>query len=173
MYHALTTRKQQTVLNTNIYFETKYFIYKSNSKKQGSELCMTQPKYQHHHHWSNHKYHHHQHHFQKMHYIASPSSSSSSLLKGDEACLRWAHGEGGWIAYDGQRMWWDASGDHHHNDHNTVLINFYNFHNTHCQGFGVAVKMGATKKDFDSCVAIHPTSRCKDCMFFLINNWLF
>ncbi|KAK1146907.1 Glutathione reductase [Aspergillus melleus] len=26
------------------------------------------------------------------------------------------------------------------------------------QGFGVAVKMGATKKDFDSCVAIHPTS---------------
>lgn len=32
----------------------------------------------------------------------------------------------------------------------------------HCgemlQGFGVAIKMGATKKDFDSCVAIHPTS---------------
>lgn len=26
------------------------------------------------------------------------------------------------------------------------------------QGFGVAVKMGATKTDFDSCVAIHPTS---------------
>ena len=26
------------------------------------------------------------------------------------------------------------------------------------QGFGVAVKMGATKKDLDSCVAIHPTS---------------
>ena len=26
------------------------------------------------------------------------------------------------------------------------------------QGFGVAVKMGARKKDFDSCVAIHPTS---------------
>lgn len=26
------------------------------------------------------------------------------------------------------------------------------------QGFGVAVKMGATKIDFDSCVAIHPTS---------------
>jgi glutathione reductase (NADPH) len=26
------------------------------------------------------------------------------------------------------------------------------------QGFGVAVKMGATKKDFDECVAIHPTS---------------
>ena len=26
------------------------------------------------------------------------------------------------------------------------------------QGFGVAVKMGATKKDFDSCVAIHPVS---------------
>ena len=26
------------------------------------------------------------------------------------------------------------------------------------QGFGVAVKMGATKQDFDSSVAIHPTS---------------
>lgn len=26
------------------------------------------------------------------------------------------------------------------------------------QGFGVAVKMGATKQDFDDCVAIHPTS---------------
>lgn len=26
------------------------------------------------------------------------------------------------------------------------------------QGFGVAVKMGATKKDFDACVAIHPTA---------------
>jgi glutathione reductase (NADPH) len=26
------------------------------------------------------------------------------------------------------------------------------------QGFGVAVKMGATKKQFDECVAIHPTS---------------
>ena len=26
------------------------------------------------------------------------------------------------------------------------------------QGFGVAVKMGAKKRDFDSCVAIHPTS---------------
>ena len=26
------------------------------------------------------------------------------------------------------------------------------------QGFGVAVKMGATKDDFDSCVAIHPTA---------------
>lgn len=25
------------------------------------------------------------------------------------------------------------------------------------QGFGVAIKMGATKKDFDNCVAIHPT----------------
>ena len=30
---------------------------------------------------------------------------------------------------------------------------------TGSQGFGVAVKMGATKADFDSCVAIHPTSR--------------
>jgi len=26
------------------------------------------------------------------------------------------------------------------------------------QGFGVAMKMGATKADFDACVAIHPTS---------------
>ena len=26
------------------------------------------------------------------------------------------------------------------------------------QGFGVAIKMGARKKDFDSCVGIHPTS---------------
>lgn len=26
------------------------------------------------------------------------------------------------------------------------------------QGFGVAIKMGATKTDFDNCVAIHPTS---------------
>lgn len=26
------------------------------------------------------------------------------------------------------------------------------------QGFGVAIKMGARKRDFDSCVAIHPTS---------------
>lgn len=26
------------------------------------------------------------------------------------------------------------------------------------QGFGVAIRMGATKADFDACVAIHPTS---------------
>jgi len=26
------------------------------------------------------------------------------------------------------------------------------------QGFGVAIKMGATKKDFDSVVGIHPTA---------------
>lgn len=26
------------------------------------------------------------------------------------------------------------------------------------QGFAVAVKMGATKIDFDNCIAIHPTS---------------
>jgi glutathione reductase (NADPH) len=25
------------------------------------------------------------------------------------------------------------------------------------QGFGVAMKMGATKSEFDSCIAIHPT----------------
>lgn len=35
------------------------------------------------------------------------------------------------------------------------------------QGFGVAVKMGATKKDFDSCVAIHPTSAEEIVSFFL------
>lgn len=27
------------------------------------------------------------------------------------------------------------------------------------QGFAVAVKMGATKADFDNCVAIHPTGK--------------
>lgn len=26
------------------------------------------------------------------------------------------------------------------------------------QGFGVAMKMGATKADFDNCVAIHPVA---------------
>lgn len=26
------------------------------------------------------------------------------------------------------------------------------------QGFGVAIKMGSTKRDFDNCVAIHPTA---------------
>lgn len=26
------------------------------------------------------------------------------------------------------------------------------------QGFGIALKMGATKADFDACVAIHPTA---------------
>merc|ERR1711920_1112936 len=26
------------------------------------------------------------------------------------------------------------------------------------QGFGIALKMGATKADFDSCIAIHPTA---------------
>jgi hypothetical protein len=26
------------------------------------------------------------------------------------------------------------------------------------QGFGVAMKMGCTKKDLDSCIAIHPTA---------------
>jgi len=26
------------------------------------------------------------------------------------------------------------------------------------QGFGVAMKMGATKADFDACIAIHPTA---------------
>ena len=27
-----------------------------------------------------------------------------------------------------------------------------------CQGLGIALKMGATKADFDACVAIHPTA---------------
>jgi glutathione reductase (NADPH) len=26
------------------------------------------------------------------------------------------------------------------------------------QGFGVSIKMGATKADFDSCIAVHPTA---------------
>ncbi len=26
------------------------------------------------------------------------------------------------------------------------------------QGFAVAMKMGATKRDFDNCMAIHPTA---------------
>ena len=26
------------------------------------------------------------------------------------------------------------------------------------QGFGIAMKMGATKADFDRCIAIHPTA---------------
>lgn len=30
--------------------------------------------------------------------------------------------------------------------------------NAHAQGFGVAMKMGATKADLDSSVAIHPTA---------------
>ena len=30
------------------------------------------------------------------------------------------------------------------------------------QGFAVALKMGATKSDFDSCVAIHPTGTLRD-----------
>jgi len=29
---------------------------------------------------------------------------------------------------------------------------------THTQGFGVAIKMGATKADFDNTIAIHPTA---------------
>ena len=31
------------------------------------------------------------------------------------------------------------------------------FSNVPAQGFAVALKMGATKKDFDNTVAIHPT----------------
>jgi glutathione reductase (NADPH) len=34
------------------------------------------------------------------------------------------------------------------------------------QGFGVALKMGATKKDFDSCIAIHPTAAEEACTMF-------
>ena len=36
------------------------------------------------------------------------------------------------------------------------------------QGFGVAVKMGARKRDFDNCVAIHPTSAEE-----LVSCWCF
>ena len=36
---------------------------------------------------------------------------------------------------------------------NSLIPNF----NT-CSGFGIALKMGATKADFDACVAIHPTA---------------
>jgi glutathione reductase (NADPH) len=35
----------------------------------------------------------------------------------------------------------------------TTLIKVFSL-----QGFGVAIRMGATKKDFDNVVAIHPTS---------------
>jgi glutathione reductase (NADPH) len=37
------------------------------------------------------------------------------------------------------------------------------------QGFGVAVKMGATKEDLDNTVAIHPTSAEGKCSLFLCN----
>ena len=33
------------------------------------------------------------------------------MKKGDEACLRGTEWEGGRLAYDGQRLWRDASGD--------------------------------------------------------------
>ena len=37
------------------------------------------------------------------------------------------------------------------------------------QGFAVAMKMGATKADFDSCVAIHPTGTvCDVCLNLFI-----
>jgi len=32
------------------------------------------------------------------------------------------------------------------------------YQDQHLQGFGLAIKVGATKRDFDNCVAIHPTS---------------
>lgn len=38
------------------------------------------------------------------------------------------------------------------------------------QGFGVAVKMGATKKDFDSTVAIHPVS-ARLFFWWLFESW--
>lgn len=37
------------------------------------------------------------------------------------------------------------------------------------QGFGVAVKMGATKADLDDTVAIHPTSAEGGCLLFLFS----
>lgn len=36
------------------------------------------------------------------------------------------------------------------------------------QGFGVAMKLGATKSDFDSCVAIHPTAAEE---FVTLHRW--
>ena len=36
------------------------------------------------------------------------------------------------------------------------------------QGFGVAVKMGATKQDLDDTVAIHPTSAEGACIFCFV-----
>ena len=38
------------------------------------------------------------------------------------------------------------------------ITNFTVFFTNFLQGFGVAMRMGATKKDFDNVVAIHPTS---------------
>ena len=38
------------------------------------------------------------------------------------------------------------------------------------QGFGVAIKMGATKTDFDNCVAIHPTGRFPFLRFYRLTN---
>ena len=49
------------------------------------------------------------------------------IVKGDEACVRGAGGEGGRVAHDGQRLRWDASGDHR--DHNGR--NGHNGHNDH------------------------------------------
>ena len=40
------------------------------------------------------------------------------------------------------------------------------------QGFGVAVKMGATKKDFDNCVAIHPTSRWQKTKMIMFHSFV-
>lgn len=39
------------------------------------------------------------------------------------------------------------------------------------QGFGVAVKMGAKKRDFDNCVAIHPTSAEELVSYAFLPEW--
>ena len=47
--------------------------------------------------------------------------------------------------------------DHTHTHTHTHTYTHTHTH-THTQGFGVAIKMGATKADFDNTIAIHPTA---------------
>ena len=99
------------------------------------------------------------------------------IVKGDEACVRGAGGEGGRVAHDGQRLWWDASGGH--NDHNGHFDhrdhNAHNAHNDHNDnekkhqilGFWCSGEDGGNQEGFlQLCgnppnfqVKIHPTSR--------------
>jgi len=46
---------------------------------------------------------------------------------------------------------------HAHTHTRTQVVGLHTIGHECLQGFGVAIKMGATKADFDSCVAIHPT----------------